>query len=369
MKILHPQVLAKFRKDNSVYCLPSSEIFIAMLTFHQNVSLLPFNTFHIDAKASHLVKIHSLEDVHALRENPLFSNNKKLFLGGGSNILFTQDFNGLVIKNEINGISTVNEDESNITLRVGSGENWHSLVMYCVEQDLGGIENLSLIPGTVGAAPMQNIGAYGVEVKDVIVEVEALELETGRIVTFSKEECRFGYRESFFKHEGKNKFFISSITLTLTKKTHNFNVSYGAIKETLLEMGSHELSVRAISDAVIRIRKSKLPDPEVVGNAGSFFKNPSISVSDFQSLQEIFPMIPGYKEPNDKVKVPAGWLIEQCGWKGKSFSSIGVHPLQALVLVNYGEGKGDDIWQLALDIQESVRKKFNIELHPEVNII
>jgi UDP-N-acetylmuramate dehydrogenase len=340
-----------------------------MLLIQENISLLPFNTFHIDVKSHYFIAIHSVDDFRRLTELPVFKKSEKLFLGSGSNILFTKYFDGLVIKNDIKGIKTESENENTITIKVGSGENWHGLVMYCVERRFGGIENLSLIPGTVGAAPMQNIGAYGEEVKNVIETVEAIELATGKTKVFSNADCKFGYRESYFKHEGRNKYFISSVTLTLTKKNHRFNTSYGAIMDVLKQNGVQELTLDAISKAVIHIRKSKLPDPEVVGNAGSFFKNPSIPQSEFESLKKNFPTIPGYSEAHNMVKVPAGWLIEQCGWKGKTFSSIGVHPLQALVLVNYGGGEGKNIWQLALDIQQSVKDKFNIIIQPEVNII
>jgi UDP-N-acetylmuramate dehydrogenase len=340
-----------------------------MLLIQENIGLLPFNTFHINVKCRYFITINSVDDFHRLTALPVFERSEKLFLGGGSNILFTKYFDGLVIKNDLKGIQIKSETENSITIQVGSGENWHSLVMYCVERGFGGIENLSLIPGTVGAAPMQNIGAYGEEVKNVIDEVEAIELATREMKVFNNRDCKFGYRESYFKHEGKNKYFISSVTLTLTKKNHRFNTSYGAITEVLKQNGVHELTLEAISKAVIHIRRSKLPDPEVVGNAGSFFKNPSIPQSEFESLKKNFPTIPGYTEAENMVKVPAGWLIEQCGWKGKTFSSIGVHPLQALVLVNYGGGEGKNIWQLALDIQQSVKDKFNIIIQPEVNII
>jgi UDP-N-acetylmuramate dehydrogenase len=351
---------------NSLTCAQKKRFMLQIL---ENISLLPYNTFHIDVSSRYFIAIRSLDDLLELRSHPAFLNNEKLFLGGGSNVLFTKNFDGLVIRNEIGGINIVGETEETITLQVGSGENWHELVMYCVEKDLGGIENLSLIPGTVGAAPMQNIGAYGVEVKNVINSVEALELSTGVVHNFSNTACHFGYRESFFKQEGRDLYFISSITLTLTKKNHRFNTSYGAIQDVLNQNGARDLTVRAISDAVIHIRRSKLPDPAVTGNAGSFFKNPSIVKSEFESLKKNYPGIPGYNEPDEKVKVPAGWLIEQCGWKGKTFSTIGVHPLQALVIVNYGGGKGNDIWQLALDIRKSVMEKFNIAIQPEVNII
>ena len=340
-----------------------------MLEILENVSLLPYNTFHIDARAKHFTKIRSLDDLRELRSSPLFSSLPLLILGGGSNVLFTRDFPGLAVKNEIKGITTVNENASSITLRVGSGENWHEFVMHCVERNLGGIENLSLIPGTVGAAPMQNIGAYGVEVKNVIRLVEAVELASGHVVNFSNEECQFGYRESFFKHAGKDRYFISSVTLTLTKNNHLYNTSYGAIRETLQEMNVEEISVKAISDAVIRIRKSKLPDPAVVGNAGSFFKNPSVPLEQYEDLKKSFPSVPGFIDQGNMVKIPAGWMIEQCGWKGKKFQDAGVHPLQALVLVNYNQANGKEIWDLACNIQSSVHEKFKIKLHPEVNII
>jgi UDP-N-acetylmuramate dehydrogenase len=340
-----------------------------MVFIQENSALLPFNTFKFSARAKFLSIISSLDDLIDVRKSHVFQNYPRLFLGGGSNILLTQDFEGLVIRNEIKGIQVIRENDDTITLKVGSGENWHSFVMYCVEKNYGGIENLSLIPGTIGAAPMQNIGAYGVEVKDSIDEVESFNLETGNVETFSNADCRFGYRESYFKHEGKNRYFISSVTLTLTKRNHRFNISYGAIKDTLAQTGVEELSVKAISDAVIHIRKSKLPDPAVIGNAGSFFKNPTIGAEEYAKLKQHHPAIPGYPEENNKIKVPAGWLIEQCGWKGKRFDNIGVHPLQALVLVHYGGDEGKKLWQLALDIQSSVKDKFNITLQPEVNVI
>jgi UDP-N-acetylmuramate dehydrogenase len=340
-----------------------------MVFIQENSSLLPFNTFKFEARAKLLSIINSLDDLRDLRTSHVFQSNARLFLGGGSNILFTQDFEGIVIRNELKGIQAVREDDNSITLKVGSGENWHSFVMFCVGNDYGGVENLSLIPGTMGAAPMQNIGAYGVEAKDVIDEVETFHVESGEVRIFSNKDCQFGYRESYFKHEGKNKYFISSVTLTLTKKNHQFNPSYGAIKDTLTQKGISDLSIKAISDAVITIRQSKLPDPAVVGNAGSFFKNPSIDSHHYDFLKGNYPSIPGYREDNDKIKVPAGWLIEQCGWKGKRFDQVGVHPLQALVLVHYGGGEGKKLWQLALDIQSSVKEKFNIHLQPEVNVI
>lgn len=335
----------------------------------ENVDLTPHNTFGIRARARQWVTVRSIEGAREVFSSTLFREHPCLILGGGSNILLTKDFEGLVIKNEITGVSVVREDDATLDLRAGSGENWHRLVMYCVEHNLGGIENLSLIPGTVGAAPMQNIGAYGVEIRDVIAEVEGMEMKTGRMRKFSAEECAFGYRESVFKHELKGQYFISSITLTLTKKDHRFNIHYGAIRDVLAEKKIQELSLRAISDAVVDIRSKKLPDPTRIGNAGSFFKNPSVDVAVFGELQARFHDIPSFPGENGLIKVPAAWLIEQCGWKGKTLENIGVHKHQALVLVNYGRGDGKKIWELAMNIQSSVKERFGIILHPEVNVI
>lgn len=340
-----------------------------MMPVKEHVDLFPYNTFGIHAAARYLVTIASLEEAAEIFQSDLFHQHPVLVLGGGSNILLTKDFDGLVIKNEFGGLVTVEEDADTLRLKVGSGENWHGLVMHCVSRNLGGIENLSLIPGTVGAAPMQNIGAYGVEIRDVIAEVEALEMKTGRLRKFSPEECAFGYRESVFKHELKGQYFISSITLTLTKRGHRFNIDYGAIRNVLAEKKIQELSVRAISDAVIDIRSQKLPDPARIGNAGSFFKNPSVDAAIFRELKEHFHDIPSFPGENGLIKVPAAWLIEQCGWKGKTLGNIGVHKHQALVLVNYGDGDGKKIWELAMNIQSSVKERFGILLHPEVNVI
>lgn len=339
-----------------------------MIRIQEHVDLLPYNTFKIAAKARYFVTINTVAEFQSLINTPVYKHEKHLILGGGSNILLTGDYEGLVIKVDLNGIETAWEDDSTIELRVGAGELWHSFVMFCVTNNYGGVENVSLIPGTVGAAPMQNIGAYGVEVKDRIKTVEVIDVNSGEVRVFSNQECAFGYRESVFKHTLRGKYFISSVTLTLTKKNHVLNTSYGAIQQTL-DQQKITASIQSISNAVIAIRQQKLPDPNVVGNAGSFFKNPTIAQSQYESLKKIHPEIPGYNSGNQYVKVPAGWLIEQCGWKGKTFDTIGVHPHQALVLVNYGGGTGEKIWALAQDILESVKKKFAIDLQPEVNII
>jgi len=340
-----------------------------MIRIEENIRLKPYTTFGIESNARYFTRISSKEDFQELIKTKIYQEAPSLVLGGGSNILFTKDFDGLIIRDELKGISIVDETEAFINIKSLAGENWHELVLYCVQNNYGGIENLSLIPGTVGAAPMQNIGAYGVEMKEVVKEVEAIDRITGEVRTFTNEECRFGYRESVFKQELKEKYFISSVTLTLTKKNHSFNISYGAIQDTLKQMNITQSSLQSISDAVIRIRQSKLPDPTVTGNAGSFFKNPAITLHHYTELKNQYPEIPGYISENQLVKVPAGWLIEQCKWKGKRFNDAGVHAHQALVLVNYGHAKGEEIFQLAMNIKSSVKEKFNIDITTEVNII
>jgi UDP-N-acetylmuramate dehydrogenase len=340
-----------------------------MTQIEENKDLRALNTFGFKVKAKFFTTIHSKEELHELIHSDLYQREERLILGGGSNILFKRDYDGLVIKVDLKGITVVSQTEDSLLLQVASGEVWHELVLHCVNNNWGGIENLSLIPGLVGAAPIQNIGAYGAEIKNMITQVEAIDLKTGLTKLFTNEECCFGYRESVFKNALREKYFISSITLTLTKKNHHLNTSYGAIHDTLSSMNIEQPTIKSISDAVIAIRQSKLPDPRVIGNAGSFFKNPSITVNHYQSLQKTNTTIPSYPSANQEVKVPAGWLIEQCGWKGKKINHVGVHPKQALVLVNYGDGKGEDVFDLAVKIASSVKEKFNIELTPEVNII
>lgn len=334
----------------------------------KDVQLKPYNTFGIEATAKYFVEVSSIEQLKEILQNPDYQSTERLILGGGSNILLTKDFDGLVIKMSIKGMEVVKETEENIWIKAGAGVVWHDLVMHCVAQNYAGIENLSLIPGTVGAAPMQNIGAYGIEIKEVFEELEALEIETGVIRTFDKATCNFGYRESIFKHEAKGKYIILNVTFKLSKKP-TFHVEYGAIKDTLAEMGISEMSIKAISDAVIHIRQSKLPNPAEIGNAGSFFKNPEIPNTQFGALKAQFPTIPSYPVNETTTKVPAGWLIEQAGWKGQRFGNVGVHAKQALVLVNYGGGKGEEIKDLSRKIQASIKEKFGIQLSAEVNFI
>ncbi|MGB3468417.1 MAG: UDP-N-acetylmuramate dehydrogenase, partial [Cyclobacteriaceae bacterium] len=298
----------------------------------ENVSLKPYNTFGIDVKARYMVTITDEDQIRQLIDSDIYKNNQSLILGGGSNVLLTGDYEGLVIKNNIAGKEILEDTNQYVLVKFGAGENWHETVLFAVEKGWNGIENMSLIPGTVGAAPMQNIGAYGVEIKEVFHSLEAIDLQTGEKQTFDKEQCGFGYRQSIFKTSHKNRFFITSVSLTFPKSA-TINTSYGAIRQILDDMKVHQPTIRDVSEAVIRIRQSKLPDPSKIGNAGSFFKNPVVPMSQFVQLKEQFPDIVGY-QTDLGVKVPAGWLIENAGWKGKTFDKVGVHKDQALVLVN-----------------------------------
>jgi len=332
----------------------------------QNYSLKKYNTFGIDATARYFSIFHSTEELKEILESTQAAS--KMILGGGSNILFTTNYDGLVLKNEIDGINTVHEDDEFVFINVGAGVKWHSFVMYCVNKNLGGVENLSLIPGNVGASPMQNIGAYGVEIKDVFYELNALHLNDRLIQKFSSFECGFGYRESVFKKKYKDQFAILNVTFRL-RKNPVFNISYGAIETELKKMHIDTLTVKAISDAVIQIRTAKLPDPALVGNAGSFFKNPVITKHEFLRRQLQVSDIPFYKIDEESIKIPAGWLIEQCGWKGFRNGDAGCYEKQALVLVNYGNATGKEIYNLSEDIKLSVKERFDIELEREVNIL
>ena len=342
------------------------------MTIQNNYSLKYLNTFGIDVSAKQFVAFKTtdeLAEAFDLNKPSTFNlQPSTLILGGGSNILFTSDYNGLVLKNEIAGIEKINEDDQHVYLRAGAGVNWHSFVMYCIENNLAGAENLSLIPGNVGASPMQNIGAYGTEIKDIFYELEAYSIADKKTIHFSNADCEFGYRESVFKNRLKNQFVITSVTYRLNKFP-SFNTSYGAIETELQKMGVQDLSIRAVSDAVISIRRSKLPDPKEIGNAGSFFKNPTIPNEQFEKLRAEFPSITGYKVNENETKLAAGWLIEQAGWKGYRKGDAGCHAKQALVLVNYSHAKGAEILQLSEKIIDSVNVMFGVQLHREVNII
>lgn len=338
------------------------------LTVKENVDLSGFTTMGVAALARYYIEVQSLSE---LKEAIMFARAKKqrlLVLGGGSNLLFIDDFDGVIVRNLIKGIKLVEEDEDGVVLRVGAGEDWNELVEYTVSKGYGGIENLSLIPGTVGAAPIQNIGAYGVELRDTFETLEALHIESGVKQNFDESQCSFGYRDSIFKRELKGKVIILSVTLRLSKNP-KLNFEYAALKEKLSEKGIQSPSVIDISKAVIEVRQSKLPDPKEIGNTGSFFKNPEIKTSEYDDLKLKYPTIPGYKVSDTITKVPAGWLIEQAGWKGMRFGDAGIHDKQALVLVNHGKATGEELWELAQKVQASVVEKFNIRLTPEVNII
>lgn len=331
-------------------------------------SLRAYNTFGIDVETKLLTSVSSIDDLREVLSSEALKREQKLILGGGSNVLFTHDYNGLVMLNRLKGISLLKEDDEHFWVKVAAGENWHNFVMTCVEMGWAGLENLSLIPGNVGASPMQNIGAYGVEMKDCFEELEALHIESLELIRFSHAECEFGYRESVFKRRLKDQFVITSVTFRLNKRPE-WKISYGAIEQQLQMMGVKELSLRAVSDAVIAIRRSKLPDPAELGNAGSFFKNPVIEEELYNSLKEQYPDIVGYPSGNQKVKLAAGWLIEKAGWKGFRDGDAGVHKLQALVLVNYGKSSGTDIYNLSEQVIQDVQSKFGVILEREVNIL
>jgi UDP-N-acetylmuramate dehydrogenase len=335
------------------------------MQFVENFDISSYNSFGLQVNARYFAKISSVDELANLSIN---HNLPLLILGGGSNILFTGNFNGYVLRNQITGIEKTGEDEDHVFMRVGAGENWHEFVEYCIAHGYAGVENLALIPGLTGASPMQNIGAYGVEIKDVFHRLEAIHLIDKQLVSFTAADCEFGYRESVFKHRHKGQFAITHVEFRLNKRPV-YNTRYGAIEQELEKMQVKELSIRAIADAVINIRRSKLPDPAIIGNAGSFFKNPEISAEDFEMLKTEFPGIVGYPVHNNLVKLAAGWLIEQAGWKGFRSGNAGVHDKQALVLVNYGGASGEEILSLSTQIIDSIRNRYHVELEREVNIV
>jgi UDP-N-acetylmuramate dehydrogenase len=339
-----------------------------MPNLFQNFQLKPYNTFQISAYAKYFTTINSVEDFFDLQKQPEYLLNEILIIGGGSNILFTQNFDGLIIKNSLKGIEIMSENENEVFMRAAAGENWHELVLFCVNNNYGGIENLSLIPGCVGASPMQNIGAYGVEIKDVFQELEAYHLKTGVKTTFSHSDCEFGYRESIFKNKYKNEYLITSVTFKLRKKPV-INTSYGAINDELELEGITLPTIKDVSTAVIKIRLSKLPDPSVIGNAGSFFKNPEVSQNMYLQLKSQFENLVAYKLPNGKYKLAAGWLIEQCGLKGYEIRGAAVHTKQALVLINLSNTSGLNVLELSNYVIKKVFDTFGVTLEREVNIL
>ena len=333
----------------------------------KNKSLKSYNTFGIDCNSSFFARINALKDLEELYQHPLFKSQKKLILGGGSNILFTSNYEGLVIKNEIKGIEIKKETNDVVEVQIGAGVNWHEFVTYAVNNKWGGVENMSLIPGNCGTAPMQNIGAYGVEIKDTFISLNAYEIETGETISFDRKKCDFGYRESVFKNDLKDQYIILDITLRLQKKPI-LNTKYGDINNTLIKNKISKPTIKDVSNAVIEIRTSKLPNPKEIGNAGSFFKNPIIQQDQFKELKTKFPEIVSYPVNEKQVKLAAGWLIEKAGWKGKDFGDFGVHKKQSLVLVNYNNASGKEIFDLSQDILEDVYQKFQVKLEREVNI-
>ncbi len=335
------------------------------MQFQENISLKPYNSFAIDAKARYFSGFRNTESLLEILGHLPVQN--LMVLGGGTNILLTGDYDGMVLKNECSGIEKLAEDENFVYVKCAAGENWHQFVLHCLDNNWAGVENLSLIPGCVGASPMQNIGAYGVELKDIFHELTAFHIQEKGKYTFRLKDCEFGYRDSVFKKKYKDQFIILDVTLRLSKQPV-FNTSYGAIEQELENMGVSQLTIQAISQAVINIRSSKLPDPKDIGNAGSFFKNPTVSKEFYLKLQKKHEHIPGYENADGTVKLAAGWLIEQCGWKGFRQGDTGVHARQALVLVNYGNANGREIYTLSERIQTSVKKKFGVELEREVNI-
>lgn len=332
------------------------------------INLQKYHTFGIDVNCSNFTVIRNTQEFRDLIKTEIYRNSPRLVVGGGSNLLFTKNYNGLVIKNEMMGISVEDTTNENVKVKAMAGEVWHDLVMYCIDKGYAGLENLSLIPGCVGASPMQNIGAYGVEIKDHFYELEALDMENGELRVFKKEECKFGYRESVFKHEFKNKFLIISVTFLLSKNA-KVNTSYGAISSELQIMGITSPGIKDVSQAVIRIRKSKLPDPAELGNAGSFFKNPEIGKEQFEKLKSNFPEIVSYPQPSGSIKLAAGWLIEQSGLKGYEMNGAAVHSKQALVLVNKNKASGNAVFELSTYVLKKVFDKFGVQLEREVNII
>lgn len=333
----------------------------------ENFSLKKYNTFGIEAKAKQFTAVHSVEELKTvLAKNP---SKKKFILGGGSNMLLTQDIEALVIHIDLKGKKIIREDDDFVWVESQAGENWHEFVLWTISQDFGGLENMSLIPGNVGTTPVQNIGAYGTEIKDTFISCDAVRIDNQEKRTFLKDECNFGYRESIFKNEVKDQYIITSVVFKLTKRNHKINTFYGDIMAELAKQGVATPTLKDVSNAVIAIRQSKLPDPRELGNSGSFFKNPIISKTDFKKVQQKFPEIRFFEVSDTEVKVPAGWLIEQAGFKGKRFGDAGIHKNQALVLVNYGNATGQEILNVSKDIQETVFKTFGIHIEAEVNVI
>ncbi|NVK04570.1 MAG: UDP-N-acetylmuramate dehydrogenase [Flavobacteriia bacterium] len=336
---------------------------------YQNPSLQRFNTFGLDESAREVWVLQDEEDVVEFATDEAAVSNLKLILGGGSNLLLTGPIDGLVVNIALRGHQVIEENDDYVIVEVQAGENWHQTVLWTLQEGYGGLENLSLIPGQVGTAPVQNIGAYGVELKDHFVSLDGIELGSGAKKTYTLQDCQFGYRDSIFKHELKGKFIITDVRFKLSKKNHTIRTEYGAIQAELEKRGISSPSIKEVSDAVIAIRQSKLPDPQEIGNSGSFFKNPVVAISEYERIHAEYPEVVAYPAGEGRMKLAAGWLIEEAGWKGFRRGDAGVHERQALVLVNYGEARGQEVYKLALDIIEDIDKRFGVKLTPEVNIL
>lgn len=337
------------------------------MIIQNNFSLKKYNTFGIEAKAKQFVAVHTAEELKTILQK--YQSEPKFILGGGSNMLLTQNIQALVIHVDLKGKKIVKEDDDFVWVESQAGENWHEFVLWTIDQDFGGLENMSLIPGNVGTTPVQNIGAYGTEIKDTFVSCQAMNIATQEMKTFTKEDCHFGYRESIFKHEAKEQFIITSVVFRLTKRNHKINTSYGDITKELEKQNVVTPTLKDVSNAVIAIRQSKLPDPKELGNSGSFFKNPIIPKEQYEKAKALHPEMPHYVISDTEVKVPAGWLIERAGFKGKRFGDAGIHKNQALVLVNYGNATGQEILAVSKDIQATILKEFGIAIEAEVNVI
>ena len=337
------------------------------MTIQNNFSLKKYNTFGIEAKAKQFVAVNSIEDLNTILKE--HQSEPKFILGGGSNMLLTQDIQALVIHIDLKGKKVLKEDDDFVWVESQAGENWHEFVLWTIDQNFGGLENMSLIPGNVGTTPVQNIGAYGTEIKDTFISCDAINIASQEMKTFTKEECNFGYRESIFKHEAKDQFVITSVVFKLTRRDHKINTSYGDITKELEKQNVDTPTLKDVSNAVIAIRQSKLPDPKELGNSGSFFKNPIIPKEQYEKVHALHPEMPHYVVSETEVKVPAGWLIEKAGFKGKRFGDAGIHKNQALVLVNYGNATGQEILAVSRDIQATILKEFGIAIEAEVNVI
>ncbi|MEO8515721.1 MAG: UDP-N-acetylmuramate dehydrogenase [Flavobacterium sp.] len=337
------------------------------MEIQDHFSLKSYNTFGIEAKAKQFVAVHSIADLRTILEK--YKSKKKFVLGGGSNMLLTKDIDALVIHIDLKGRKILSENDDFVWVESQAGENWHEFVLWTIDQNFGGLENMSLIPGNVGTTPVQNIGAYGTEIKDTFVSCEAMKIENQEMKTFTNEECHFGYRESIFKNVAKDQYIITSVVYKLTKRNHKINISYGDITTELAKNNITNPTLKEVSNAVIAIRETKLPNPKELGNSGSFFKNPIILKTDFEKMHSRFPEMKFYEVSETEVKIPAGWLIEQAGFKGKRFGDAGIHKNQALVLVNYGNATGKEILDISKTIQKTIFETFGIQIEAEVNVI